>query len=272
MADAATFNPNELVIEKVRAVEEYDPETKELIGRYTQIEDPSLSLSADGTDVTDAMGAPITTFYNAQSGTFGFSNSLFSMDLAASQFGTTKIVATSENKVTVPVSETIEIGSDHTVTLKYVPVGTTGAEVTYVKVINSDNTFGETYKVTSGDATTGTKVFKIEAASKKITLPDDVTGRVFVNYNRESEKAAIVTKTTNDIPQVKSLLIHVIFHDPCNTNNIIAGVISCPRTQIDPSSVEINLTSDGKHAASYLLRKAYCDESAKLLDIIVSRD
>ena len=57
MADAATFNPNELVIEKVRAVEEYDPETKELIGRYTQIEDPSLSLSADGTDVTDAMGA-----------------------------------------------------------------------------------------------------------------------------------------------------------------------------------------------------------------------
>ena len=131
---------------------------------------------------------------------------------------------------------------------------------------------GETYKVTSGDVTTGTKVFKIEAASKKITLPDDVTGRVFVNYNRESEKAAIVTKTTNDIPQVKSLLIHVIFHDPCNTNNIIAGVISCPRAQIDPSSVEINLTSDGKHAASYLLRKAYCDESAKLLDIIVSRD
>ena len=63
MADTATFNPNELIIEKVRAVEEYDLETKELIGRYTQIEDPSLSLSADGTDVADAMGAPITTFY-----------------------------------------------------------------------------------------------------------------------------------------------------------------------------------------------------------------
>ena len=85
------------------------------------------------------MGAPITTFYNAQSGTFGFSNSLFSMDLAASQFGTTKIVATSENKVTVPVSETIEIGSDHTVTLKYVPVGTTGAEVTYCLLYTSEN-------------------------------------------------------------------------------------------------------------------------------------
>lgn len=111
----ADFNPNELVIEKVRAVEEYDIETNELIGRYTQIEEPSLSLSADGTDVTDAMGAPITTFYNAQSGTFGFSNSLFSLDLAASQFGSKKITG----EIEVPVSETITIGSDHTVTLKY---------------------------------------------------------------------------------------------------------------------------------------------------------
>ena len=118
------------------------------------------------------------------------------------------------------------------------------------------------------------KFLKVSRLIKRRTVANEVseTGRVFVNYNRESEKAAIVTKTTNDIPQVKSLLIHVIFHDPCNTNNIIAGVISCPRAQIDPSSVEINLTSDGKHAASYLLRKAYCDESAKLLDIIVSRD
>lgn len=264
------FNPNELVIEKVRAVEEYDPETKELTGRYTQIEDPSLQLSADGTDVTDAMGAPITTFYNAQSGTFGFSNSLFSLDLAASQFGTTKIVATSEDKVIVPVSETIEIAGDHTVTLKYVPVGASGAEITYVKVINSDNTFGETYKVTSGAATG--KNFTLDASGKKITMPDDVTGKVFVNYNRESEKAAMVTKTTSDIPQVKSLLIHVIFHDPCNVNNVIAGVISCPRAQIDPSSVEINLTADGKHAASYLLRKNYCDDEGKLIDIIVSKD
>ena len=33
------FNPNELVLERIRAVEEYDPSTMELQGRYTQIED-----------------------------------------------------------------------------------------------------------------------------------------------------------------------------------------------------------------------------------------
>lgn len=266
----ADFNPNELIIERIRAVEEYDPETNELLGRYTQIEDPSLQTSADGTDVTDALGAPITTFYNAQSGTFGFSNSLFSMDLAASQFGSKKVVADTGSEIIVPVSETVTIAGDHTAVLKYVPVGTESAEIKYVKVINSNNTFGETYTLSSTSATG--KNFTLDAASKKITLPNEVTGRVFVNYNRKSTKAAMVTKNANAVPSIRSLLIHVIFHDPCNPNNIIAGVISCPRAQIDPSSVEVNLTSDGKHAASYLLRPSYCDEEKKLFDIICTQD
>ena len=48
------FNPNELILEKIRAVEEYDPATLELTGRYTQIEEPSLKTSADATVVTDS--------------------------------------------------------------------------------------------------------------------------------------------------------------------------------------------------------------------------
>ena len=242
------FNPNELVLERIRSVEESDPETKEVTGRYTQIEDPSLQTSAEGTDVTDAMGTPIMTFYNAQTGTFSFTNSIFSLDLAASQFGTTKKVASGEDKIIAPVSEVLTIGADHTVVLKYVPVGTTGAEVKYVKVINDDNTFGKTYKVS---AVAGEGKFTLDAAEKKITLPDDVTGRV---------------------PAVKSLLIHAIFHNPCNKNIVYAGYIYCPRAQIDPSSVELNLTAEGKHAASYILQKPYCDAEAKLFDIIVTQD
>ena len=90
---AKIFNPNELVLEKIRVVEEYDPSTDEITGRYTQIESPVLSTSADEQEVTDAMGANIMSFYNAQKGTFKFDNSVFSLDLAANQFGSKKIVA-----------------------------------------------------------------------------------------------------------------------------------------------------------------------------------
>lgn len=264
-----TFNPNELILEKIRAVEEYDPATNELTGRYTQIEDPSLKTSADATEVTDAMGATIQTFYNAQKGTFDFTNSLFSLDLAASQYGSKKVVASDTDKIIMPVSEVITIGADHTAVLKYTPVGTTGAEVKYVKVINANNTFGKTYEVS---ATAGDGKFTIDAASKKITLPDDVTGRVFVNYEKETSTAVQVVKKTDGVPEVKTLLIHAIFHDPCNKNLVYAGVIRCPRAQIDPSNTELSLKSDGKHAASYVLNKEYCSEDSKLFDILVSED
>ena len=268
MADVI-FNPNELILEKIRSVEEYDLETNELTGRYTQIENPSLETSANGRDVTDAMGSVITTFYDAQTGTFSFDNSLFSLDLAASQFGTKKEIASTDNKIIVPVSETITVTSDHKAVLKYVPVGTASAEIKYVKVINGDNTFGKTYEI--GVSATNNN-FTLDAGTKTITLPEDVTGRVFVDYNRESEKAVKVTKTTDGIPEVKMLKINALFHPVCNPTNIIDGVIICYRAQIDPSSVQLNLTSDGKHSASYMLKKNYCDENGKLFDIIVSQD
>lgn len=264
------FNPNELVLEKVRVVEEYDPATNELTGRYTQIEDPSLKTSADAQEVTDAMGSTVATFYKAQKGEFSFNNSFFSLDLAASQYGTEKILAGASKKILTPVSEVIAVASDHTVTLKYVPVGTTGAEVKYVKVINENNTFGDTYEVA---ATAGEGKFTIEAATKKITLPASVTsGRVFVNYEKESTEAAQVTKRTDSTPGVKTLIIHAIFHEICNTNTVYAGIIRCPRAQINPASTEISLKPDGKHAATYILQKDYCADESVLFDVIISKD
>ena len=263
------FNPNELVLEKIRAVEEYDTTTSELTGRYTQIEDPSLKTSATATDVTDAIGTPITTFYTAQQGTFGFTNSLLSLDLLASQYGSTKTVAATGATITMPVSEIITIATDAKVTLKYVPVGTTGAEVGFVKVINDNNTFGTTYTLS---ATAADGKFTLDAATRLITLPAGTTGKVFVNYNKSTETAVSIGKSTDSVPATKKLLIHAIFHDPCDTNLVYAGVIVCQRAQPDITSTEIALKSDGKHSANYKLQKEYCSDSAKLFDIFVSQD
>lgn len=260
-----SFNPNELILEKVRAVEAYDPTNGELIGRYTQIEEPSLKTSAEGLDVTDAMGTPIHTFYHNQQATFDGSNSLFSLDLAASQFGTRKEKGSADAKIQMPVSETIVIASDATVTLKYVPVN----GVKYVTVVNDNNTFGETFE--AADAA-GAGKFKLDAASKKITLPEGTTGRVFVNYEYETAEAVKLSKETENVPEVQKLVIHAIFHDPSNANLVYAGAIVCPRAQLDPTSVELSLKADGKHPFSFKLQKPYSDETGRLFDIIVSEE
>lgn len=265
------FNPNELILEKIRSVEEYDPETMELKARYNHIKDPSLQTKADELTVTDAMGTRIATFYNAQEGTFGFTNALFSLDLVASQFGTEKQVGHVANKILDPVSEILTIDeTTHTATLKYVPYGAKGAEIRTVRVINYNNTFGKTYVVSSSGPTDNN--FTLDAAKKTITFPESATGRVFVSYVSEKENIVKVSKKTDALPKVVTLWIHAIFHDPCNTNIVYKGTIVCHRAQIDPTSVEIGLTPDGGHAANYILQKPYCDEDAKLFDIIVSKD
>lgn len=263
------FNPNELVLEKVRSVEEYDLTTDDLIGRYTQIEEPTLETGATPTEVLDAMGTPIATFYNAQTGTFNFTNSLFSLDLAASQFGTQKVIASNASKIIMEVSETPVIASDATVVLKYTPVGTAGAEIKYVKIINKNNTFGETFEIS---ATAGAGKFTLDVATKTITLPAGTTGKAFVKYYRESDKAVKVSKSTNSTPNARKLIINAIFHDPCNTDLVYAGVIVCHRARPDISTVSITLTPEGKHSASYVLEKSYCDEDGTLFDILVSED
>ena len=264
------FNPNELVLEKIRSVEEYDPATMAFISRYTSIEQPVLRTSANGVQVTDAMGAEIVTFYNAQQGTFSFTNSLHSFDLMASQFGAKKEVAGEENEIEVPVSEIVSV-VENEATLSYVPTGTSQAEFKYVTVINDDNTFGKVYEVSSSDES---GKFVITAAEKKIKFneADSVTGRVFVQYWRKSQEAVKITKKTDGVPEVRTLKIDAIFHDPCNTNVVYAGVIYVPRAQINPESVELNLTPDGKHSAEYRLQKPYCDDAAKLFDIIITKD
>lgn len=262
------FNPNELILQKIRSVEEYNPETMELEGRYTQIEEPSLTTSAEGTQVVDAMGAEITTFYNAQQGTFSFTNSLHSLDLMASQFGAVKEVADENSILKTYVSEIVTI-ANNVATLSYVPVGATGAEVKFAKVLNDNNTFGKTYSVS---ATAEADKFVIDAENKTLTFPEGTTGRVFVQYERESAEAVRVVKRTDGVPEVKTLIIHAIFHEPCNTNKVYAGVIFVPRAQINPESVEINLTPDGKHGAEYRLQKPYCGEDTQLFTVIVSAD
>ena len=71
-----SFNPNEVVFEKIRYIEEFDPSDKRLLSRLTNVKEPSLNLTSEGTQVTDAQGAEIVTFYNAAQGQLSYTNAI----------------------------------------------------------------------------------------------------------------------------------------------------------------------------------------------------
>ena len=256
------FNPNELILDKVRQLTAHDLETGEILLRLTQLEDPTLSTQAEGEDVTDAVGALITTMYRAKQATFSATNSLLSLDLAAAQYGTKKMVASDESKFVDYAYEILPVNST-TVTLAHTPIE---GSVGYVYVIEN-NEIKKSYPIATVASADEASIDE----SGVITLPTSVTGgKIYVEYNFENSEAVKIVNSAENFPTAVSVVIHALFRDVCNENKVYAGKIICHKAKLNPESVEMTLTSTGKHPFEFKMLKDYCSEDAELFTIIVS--
>lgn len=257
----ATFNKNEVVLEKIKQASLYDLESGILLNRLTSIEDPSLNTTAEKEEVVDAQGNTITDIYRAKKATFGGSNSLFSLDLAASQFGAKKEVASAENKIINYVAETMTI-AEGKVKLSRIPVKNS---IKYIYIIESGE-IGESYAVG-----TDTEKQALVADDGTITMPTTVTeGKVYVEYAYESEEAVRIVNKANEYPTAGKLVILALFRDKC-TDKTILGSIICPKAKLNPESVDLSLTPTGKHPFEYTMMKDFCSDEEELFEIVLSK-
>lgn len=258
------FNKNELILDKVRSLTTHDLSTGEMLFRLTSLEDPSLQCTAEGEEITDAIGAVITTLYRAKKATFSATNSLISLDLAAAQYGTKKEIGSQTSKIKVPTYEIITIPVDATeVKLAHVPVN----NVAWIYSI-ANGEIGTAYKVGS----TASAIEFVIAEDGTITLPTGLTGKIFVEYEYETENANRIVNRASNFPEACSLKIYAYFRDKCNENLVYSGVIIAPKAKLNPEQVELALTSTGKHAFEFTMMKDYCadDGEDELFAIVVA--
>lgn len=272
MADTniTVLDANELILDKVRFLTAHDISSGEMLFRLTSLEDPSLQTGAEGEELTDSVGALITTLYRAKTATFSATNSLLSLDLAAAQFGTKREKAATGNKITVPAYEiiTVENGTTEVELKKKV-----SNAVKYVYAL-VDNNIGASYTVAASADAVGEKEFFIDSTGdvSKITLPAGTSGKIYIEYEYETEDAATrVINKTSEFPEACSVKIYVLFRDKCNENIVYSGVIVANRAKLNPESVELALTSTGKHPFEMKMMRDYCDEEAELFSIIVAQ-
>lgn len=276
----AAFNKNEVVLEKVKQASLYDLESGILLNRLTSIEDPSLNTTAEKEEVVDAQGNTITDIYRAKKATFGGSNSLFSLDLAASQFGAKKVVAgVTRDEVTGEIiaptiinytAETKDIVGVNA-TLSHAPVTEGKDAIKYVYIIESGE-IGEPYKVgAAAKAATETEIGEVTVANDgTITFPEGVSGKVYAEYAYESDEAVRVVNKANEYPTAGKLVILALFRDKC-TDKTILGSIICPKAKLNPESVDLSLTPTGKHPFEYTMMKDFCSDEEELFEIVLSK-
>lgn len=241
-----------------------DLSTGEMLFRLTQLEDPTLTCTSEGEEVTDALGSVITTLYRSKKATFSATNSLVSLDLAAAQYGTKKEVAETDKKIVTRTFETITIpDAATTVKLAHEPANKDDVKFIY-SIANGE--LGKSYKAGANASDTDFVV----ADDGVITLPTGLTGKIYVEYEFKTENAVRIVNKASKFPEAAKVVIYAIFRDACNENVVYSGVIVCPKAKFNPESVELALTSTGKHAFELNMMKDYCEDDGDLFTIIVN--
>lgn len=255
------INVNELILDKVRSLIFTDLEDGSVIGRLTKLEDPSLQTAAEAEEVTDAQGALITKLFRAKTGRFEATNSLFSMDLLAQQYGTEKETASELKKILVPCEETLEIAGGK-VTLSHEPAG----DIKYIYKLEN-NALATKYSLATGEASTT----EFTITGKEITTPTDVTGKIWVEYEYETTEGVKVANDADKFPTSVGVKIFALFRDPCNDGTTYAGTIVARKGKIDASSIDTSLTATGKHSFAIDFMKDYCSDEENLFNVILAK-
>lgn len=258
------FNKNELILDRVRSMTFNDLSTGEMLFRLTQLEDPTLTCTSEGEEVTDALGSVITTLYRSKKATFSATNSLVSLDLAAAQYGTKKEVAEADKEIVTRTFEIITI-PDAVTTVKLAHKPANKDDVKFIYSI-ANGELGKSYKAGANVSDTEFVV----AENGTITLPTGLTGKIYVEYEFKTENAVRIVNKASKFPEAAKVVIYAIFRDACNENVVYSGVIVCPKAKFNPESVELALTSTGKHAFELNMMKDYCEDDGDLFTIIVN--
>lgn len=256
------FDINNFVIDRVIRGVMTSTADGSVMYSINQIEDPSLTVSADEKTAVDALGTTIATFQNAKNAEFSGSNSLFDLSLLAAQQGATKKVGTTTAKLQAPMFETIDVAGT-TCVLKYAPV----ADPTAIYVLNGDSTLGTKFvKDTVASAT----AFAYNNATRTITLPTTVVNgsQVFIMYDYLSSNVVSVTASATEFAKAGKFVMEVLGVDVCDPTTLIYAYIIFPNAKLD-SNVDITFSTDGKHPFSMKAQQAYCSKDKQLFQIII---
>ena len=255
------FNKNEMILDKVRSLSFNDLETRQMLFRLTSLEESTLSCTAEGEEVTDAIGSLITTLYRAKKATFSATNSLFSFSLLAEQYGA-KIEYATEDKAIEDRTYDILNVADGKITLAHTPKG----DVKYIYGM-ADGEVATVYEVGADP----TKNFAI--ADMEITVPTDAKEtKFYVEYTFDNTEAMKLTNRASEFPKAGYVVIYAYFKDKCNENKVYSGKILCPKAKLNPEQIDTALTSTGKHPFELTMMKDYCDENDELFSIIISQE
>lgn len=266
---AMNHNLNNVVIDRVlRGI--YSTEAEGIIFSLNQVQNFSLNCTSESQEIVDALGVSIMELMRSKAVEASAENAIFDLGLMAAQYGTKKVVASTDEKLIVPTMESFEAEADEdgaikTHTLKHTPV----AAPTAIYALNGDSTLGAKY----AKATTASDT-EFAYDEGVITLPTDAVAgtEYFVMYDYESENAVEVVNSANKFPTVGKMTFECLVYDVCDPETKIFAYVVLPRFQLK-SDFDWSVGGDNQaHPFSGKAHVNYCDKNKEMVRVVIVDD
>jgi hypothetical protein len=262
----ALSSVDSLVIDRALKGTMFDSVTGEMLFNLEMIKDPSLECSGTLVYSDDHLGAHIASFSRAKEAKFSATNALFNLSLAAAQYGSTKVVASSGTKMNVPIYEEHLVGGapNTTITLANIPVHDS---VLWIYKVSKQH-LSTAYPAAVSESASA---FKIVEGTGVITLPTlafAATDTVAIWYQYATATAVSVENSSSTFAKRGRFDLEVLMCDPCDQDTKYYAHIVFANAQLENGG-NIKFTTDGDHAFSLVAIQDYCTSSQQLFNIII---
>ena len=262
-------NLNNIVVDRVlRGI--FSDSKDNIIFSLNQVQNLSLNQTSESQEVTDALGVSIMELMRAKALEASAENAIYDFSLLSAQYGTEKVTASADEKVTVPMMETFEIkGATHN--LKHTPV----AAPTAIYELNGDSTLGVKYEIgkeTDATETVGAYAAGVIKLPTALTAEDKKGTEMFVMYEYESENAIEIINSANQFAKMGKMTFECLVYDICAPEEKMFAYLILPKFQLS-NDFDWSIGGDSQtHAFSGKAMVDYCSKDKKMVRIVVVDD
>lgn len=256
---------NGLVIDRVLQATGFSKSTNEPLYRLTQVQNPSLTSSADQVDALDNTGVKIMSFDRNAAATFSAENAVKDMALLAQQLGSSQVESSDTKKVVVPAFDIVDVIAGQT---EYVLANTPKATPS-VYVLNGDGSLGVKLE-NATDAAEG----KFAYADGKITIviggaiKAEAQLVVMYDYEAAAGKAVSIVNQANVFAKAHRLVVEVLAYDPCEPDTMIYMYLIFPNCKMS-RNFDLTLDTESAHSFEVECMVDYCSKDKKLFEIVI---
>lgn len=201
-------NLADLTITELIYINAFDLTTGAFKFQLSELQNATIANSQETTDITGRQGRKLNTLKKNKSVTISGSNGLISNGLLATQVGG-EFVASDAAIIMWPEDVTI---TGNKATINYEPSGTTGNEIAYVYIKDSN---GVVTKELEQGTTAAEGVFTYAPASKSLAFSNVEDGTSAVVYYKRKVKGNVLTNYSDNYSGKAELYIDALAEDTC---------------------------------------------------------